>query len=399
MHVNCSQTGVPFLDLAAPHLELEEELVSVFRSALRSGDFIGGKMVEGFEGDFASFCGVKYCLGTGSGTDALRFALIAAGISAGDIALTVPNTFIATTEAISQAGAIADFVDVIESTCNMDPEKLREYLETRCSFEKSGGPIHREKGRRVKAVVPVHLYGQPADMDPIMELARKYGLLVIEDACQAHGAQYFSKRENAWLKAGSIGTAGAFSFYPGKNLGACGDAGAVTTNDSALAARVEMLRNHGQVKRYYHDMEGYNGRLDAIQAGILKEKLKHLDKWNLKRRERAAQYDELLVRAPGVAVPFAGPGVRPVWHLYVIRTKRRDALREHLAGQGVATGLHYPVPLHLQNCYSRMNLGAGSFPVAEAAASSLLSLPMGPTLTRGQVERVSDLIAGFLSKT
>ena len=285
---------VPFLDLVASHLELEEELVSVFRSALRTADFIGGSMVEGFEADFGAFCETKYCIGAGNGTDALRFAIIGAGVAPGDIAVTVPNTFIATTEAISQAGAIPDFVDVCESTCNMDPEKLREYLETRCSFEKSGKLMHREKGRPVTAVVPVHLYGQPVDMDPVLTLAEKYGLLVIEDACQAHGAEYFSKRENAWKKAGSLGTAAAFSFYPGKNLGACGEAGAVTTNDAALAARVSMLRNHGQARKYYHDMEGYNGRLDAIQAGILRVKLKRLPEWNEKRRELAALYNELL---------------------------------------------------------------------------------------------------------
>ena len=389
------QNEIPFLDLAAPHLELEEELVALFRSALETADFIGGSRVEDFESDFAAFCGAKYCAGCGNGTDALRFALIAAGVAPGDIALTVPNTFIATTEAISQAGAIPDFVDVSESTCNMDPEKLREYLETRCSFEKSGRLLHREKGRPVTAVVPVHLYGRPADMDPISSLAEKYGLLVIEDACQAHGAQYFSKRRNCWQTAGSMGTAAAFSFYPGKNLGACGDAGAVTTNDPALAERVAMIRNHGQSRKYHHDIEGYNGRLDAIQASILGAKLRRLPRWNQKRCEIASLYNELLGETRGVSIPLADPGVRPVWHLYVIMTGRRDALQKHLADHGVATGLHYPVPLHLQNCYRPMNLGAGSFPVAEAAAARILSLPMGPTLETAQVERVCELILGF----
>ncbi|MDR3569094.1 MAG: DegT/DnrJ/EryC1/StrS family aminotransferase [Syntrophobacteraceae bacterium] len=385
---------VPFLDLATPHHELEEELVAVFRSALKTAGFIGGPMVEGFEEDFAAFCETKYCVGVGSGTDALRFALIAAGIAPGEIVVTVPNTFIATTEAISQAGAIPDFVDVCESTCNMDPEKLGEYLEKRC-VEKSGRLFHRESGRPVAGVIPVHLYGQPADMAPILRLAKEYNLIVIEDACQAHGAQYFSKPENSWKRAGSMGHASAFSFYPGKNLGACGEAGAVTTDDPALCDRVRMLRDHGQAKKYHHDVEGWNGRLDAIQAGLLQVKLKRLPEWNEKRLERAALYNELLANVPGVTVPFVLPGTKPAWHLYVIQTERRDALQKHLADNGVATGLHYPVPLHLQNSYRAMNLFPGSFPAAEAAASRILSLPMGPTLTTGQVERVSELIRGF----
>ncbi|MGA2227659.1 MAG: DegT/DnrJ/EryC1/StrS family aminotransferase, partial [Syntrophobacteraceae bacterium] len=245
---------IPFLDLITPHRKLEEELVEIFRTTLRSAAFIGGPMVEGFENDFAKFCGTKYCIGVGSGTDALRFALMAAGVQAGDIVITVPNTFIATTEAISQAGALPGFVDILESTCNMDPEKLREYLETRCDTGSSGKPVHRETGRPVTAVVPVHLYGQPADMDPILELAEKYGLIVIEDACQAHGAEYYSERAKGWKKAGSIGAAGAFSFYPGKNLGACGEAGAVTTGDEAMARKIRMIRDHGQAKKYYHDI-------------------------------------------------------------------------------------------------------------------------------------------------
>lgn len=391
-----SSGPVPFLDLVTPCLELEEELVQVFRSTLKTAGFIGGPMVEGFESDFAAFCETNYCVGVGSGTDALRFALIGAGICPGDIVITVPNTFIATTEAISQAGATADFVDVCQATCNMDPEKLRQYLESQCE-EKSGRLYHREKGRPVAGVVPVHLYGQIADMDPIMALAKKYNLVVIEDACQAHGAQYFSKRENSWQMAGSIGAAAAFSFYPGKNLGACGEAGAVTTGDTALAAKVRMLRDHGQAKKYYHDVEGWNGRLDAIQAGILQVKLKRLHEWNQKRSESAALYSELLGNVRGVTVPAVGPEVRPAWHLYVIQTDRRDALQQHLADNCVTTGLHYPVPLHLQNSYRAMNLPPGSFPVAEAAASRILSLPMGPALSKFQVERVSNLICRFMA--
>ncbi len=275
-----SLSSIPFLDLVTPHLELEQELTRVFQQAVRTAGFIGGSMVENFENAFATFCGTTHSVAVNSGTDALRFALMAAGVRQGDVAVTVPHTFIATTEAISQAGALAEFVDVDERTYNMDPEKLREYLEQKCTTDTSGKLTSRRSGRPVTAIVPVHLYGQMADMDAILELADRFGLIVVEDACQAHGAQYFSRKQNRWLTAGSIGKTAAFSFYPGKNLGACGEAGAVTTNDQTLAAQVRMLRDHGQAKKYYHDVEGYNGRLDAIQAGILYVKLQHLAEWN-----------------------------------------------------------------------------------------------------------------------
>ncbi len=264
---------IPFVDLVTPHLEIEEELVSVFRGALKTAGFVGGPMVEDFEWDFAEYCGAQYCVGVGSGTDALRFSLIAAGVQAGDTVVTVPNTFIATTEAISQAGARPDFVDIEERTYTMDPRRLQEYLETRCCLDRATGKLLNQQTRRpVTAIIPVHLYGQTADMDPILELAERHNLIVIEDACQAHGAEYFSSKQNRWMRAGSIGRAASFSFYPGKNLGACGEAGAVTTNDQGLAERVRMLCDHGQVRKYHHDIEGYNGRLDAIQAGVLRAK-------------------------------------------------------------------------------------------------------------------------------
>ncbi|MFZ2446282.1 MAG: DegT/DnrJ/EryC1/StrS family aminotransferase [Syntrophobacteraceae bacterium] len=388
--------NIPFLDLITPHSELEEELVSVFRSALRCAGFIGGPAVDGFEGDFARFCGTEHCIGVASGTDALRFALMAAGVESGDIVVTVPNTFIATTEAISQAGALPDFVDIDETTCNMDPEKLAEYIETRCETGAAGKLIHREKGRPVAAVVPVHLYGRPAAMDPILDLAGRYGLKVVEDACQAHGAEYFSRTGTLWKKAGSMGAAGAFSFYPGKNLGACGEAGAVTTNDESVARKIRMIRDHGQARKYFHDIEGYNGRLDAIQAGILRVKLGRLSEWNEKRRRVAARYNELLDKVEGIVLPAEDSETRSVYHLYVMRTEKRDALKGWLEENRVGTGLHYPLPLHLQNSYRSMNYGPGSFPVAEASASRILSLPMGPTLTESQVERVAGLVARFM---
>src|SRR5580658_8067935 len=296
--------NIPFLDLITPHMELEKELTAVVHKVLATAGFIGGPMVEEFENAFATFCDTTHAVAISSGTDALRFAIMVCGIQPGDVVVTVPHTFIATTEAISQAGAFPEFVDIDERTYNMDPEKLREYLEKQCEKDKSGKLISRRSGRPVTAVVPVHLYGQMADMDAIQELADRYRLTVIEDACQAHGAEYLSRKHNRWMKAGSMGRAAAFSFYPGKNLGACGEAGAVTTNDADVAKKISMLRDHGQAQKYYHDMEGYNGRLDALQAGLLHTKLAHLAKWNAQRRERAAEYNRLFAATDEVVAPF-----------------------------------------------------------------------------------------------
>lgn len=393
-----TQNGkIPFVDLVTLHRELEVELLEVCKRAFETAGFIGGPEVEGFEREFAEYCDVKRCVGVGSGTDALRFALIGAGVQPGDIAVTVSHTFIATTEAISQTGACPDFVDIDGRTFTMDPEKLRQYLETWCVLEPSTGRyVHKKLGRPVTAVVPVHLYGQTADMDPILDLAARYKLLVIEDACQAHGAQYFSKRQNRWLKAGSIGRAAAFSFYPGKNLGACGEGGAVTTNDEGLARKVAMLRDHGQSKKYYHDVEGYNGRLDSLQAGILRVKLRHLSKWNEQRRQSARIYDELLAPLGGsVICPYQSNSSKPVYHLYVVRTPFRDELQKHLNEAGIGTGIHYPIPIHLQAAYASRGWKRGDFPNTEAAASEILSLPMFAGLTVEQQKRVTESISQF----
>ncbi len=390
--------GIPFLDLVAPHAELEQELTAVFQKALRTAGFIGGTMVEEFEKAFANFCGSEYAIGVSSGTDALRFALMACGVQAGDVVVTVPNTFIATTEAISQAGALPEFVDIDERTYNMDPAKLRHYLEDQCEMNSSGRLTSRRSGRPVSAVIPVHLYGQTADMDPILDLAERYGLIVIEDACQAHGAEYFSHKHGRWMKAGSMGRAAAFSFYPGKNLGACGEAGAVTVNDATLAGKIKMLRDHGQAKKYYHDAEGYNGRLDAIQAGLLHVKLAHLAKWNTQRRERAAEYNRLFAACDCSANPPYEPSwSRAVHHLYVIRTEDREGMMNHLKRWEIGTGIHYPIPLHLQKAYVRLNYKLGDFPVAEKAAATIVSLPMFPQLTAGQQARVVEEIFNFVS--
>jgi len=390
---------IPFLDLVTPHLELEEELVSVFRGALETAGFVGGQIVEDFERAFAQFCDTQYCVGVSSGTDALRFALMAAGVAPGDIAITVPNTFIATTEAISQAGAQPDFVDIDVRTYNMDSAKLQDYLESRCNIDSATGKLVHQKTRRaVTAIVPVHLYGQTADLDPILDLAEQYNLIVIEDACQAHGAEYFSKRENCWRKAGSMGRAAAFSFYPGKNLGACGEAGAVTTNDEQMAHKIRMLREHGQPKKYFHDVEGYNGRLDSIQAGILSVKLRHLAEWNRKRRQAAQRYDEMFSLVGGVIAPHQPDWSRAVYHLYVIRVQNREGLQKHLAEAKVDTGIHYPLPLHLQKAYANLGYRKGDFPVAEGIASEILSLPMYPQLRPEQQHRVANEVFNFFGR-
>ena len=391
-----ASNDIPFLDLVTPHVELEEELTAVFRRALFTAGFVGGPMVEEFEQAFAAFCDTSHSVAVNSGTDALRFAIMACGIESGDVVLTVPNTFIATTEAISQAGAVPEFIDIDENTYNMSVERLQEFLEQGCTRNTSGRLVSKRHQRPVTAIVPVHLYGQMADMDSILRLANQYGLTVIEDACQAHGAEYFSGKLNRWMKAGTMGQAAAFSFYPGKNLGACGEGGAVTTNDASVAAKIRMIREHGQAKKYYHDMEGYNGRLDSVQCGLLQVKLGHLAQWNARRRDRAAEYDRLLAGNEAITCPYEPSWSRAVYHLYVVRSADRDGLAKHLKAAGIGTGIHYPVPLHLQKAYKGMNYRETDFPVATRLAGEILSLPMFPQLSSEQQTRVTDGILGFV---
>lgn len=392
--------NVPFLDLKIQFREIEREVLPMVKEAMENAAFIGGPQVNGFESEFAAFCDSKYCAGVNSGTDAIRFALMAAGVGPGDLVVTVPHTFIATTEAISQVGAKPVFVDIDPKTYNMDPNKLEDYLRKRLGgisasnqppAPRTQNPETRTQSRP-KAVIPVHIYGQPADMDPILEIAGKHNLVVIEDACQAHGALYKGK------KAGSMGLAGAFSFYPGKNLGAYGEGGAVVTGSEELANKVRMIRDHGQAKKYYHDLEGYNGRLDAIQAGVLRIKLRRLAEWNNARRRNAALYDELLRSIPGVTIPFQADYATSVYHLYVILVDDRDSLQKYLGDKGVGAGLHYPVPLHLQKAYGSDGYKRGDFPVTESVASRLLSLPMFPELKKEQIEYVAASISEFSQK-
>jgi dTDP-4-amino-4,6-dideoxygalactose transaminase len=389
--------NIPFLDLVTPHVELEQELTGVFLQALRTAGFIGGPVVDQFEKAFANFCDASYSVALSNGTDALRLAIMTCGVQPGDVVVTVPHTFIATTEAISQAGAIPEFVDIDECTYNLSVEMLQRFLEEQCTRDTDGKLISLRSGRPVTAVVPVHLYGQMADMDSILRLASQYGLTVIEDACQAHGAEYFSKELNRWMKAGTMGRAAAFSFYPGKNLGACGEAGAVTTNDAELANKVRVLRDHGQVEKYYHDVEGYNCRMDAIQAGLLHIKLAHLTNWNLRRRERANEYNRLLANNEAMSLPYEPSWSRAVYHLYVVRTEDREGLRAHLGKVGIGTGIHYPVPLHLQKAYTSLRYSPEDFPIATRVATEIVSLPMFPQLTVDQQIRVAEEIQVFTS--
>jgi dTDP-4-amino-4,6-dideoxygalactose transaminase len=384
--------AIPFLDLVSPHKALKDELMAVLNKAIDTAGYVGGPMVKGFEEEFAKFCNAKHCIAVNSGTDALRFAYIAGGIKQGDEVITVPNTFIATSESITQAGGQIVFVDIDEKTYNLDPVKLRAFLETNCTKEPTGRTINKKTKRPVTAVVPVHLYGQPADMDAILEIAAKWNLAVFEDCCQAHGAEYFSRKQNKWLKAGSMGKAAAFSFYPGKNLGALGEGGAITTNDDEIARICRQLRDHGQAQKYYHDMEGYNGRLDAIQCGFLSVKLAHLPEWTEARRRNAKRYNELLKPVAGIITPHEPEWSKAVYHLYVVRTKNREAVQKKLGEKGIATGLHYPVPLHLQKAYSQLGYKTGDFPATEKTATEILSLPMFPGLTEEQVKTVVEAL-------
>ncbi len=364
---------VPLLDLGAQYRSIREELTPVLQSVLESTAFAGGPFVAAFEKEFAAYCGCEQALGVSSGTSALWLALVGLGVGAGDEVITVPNTFIATAEAISFCGATPVFVDVDPETCTMDSDLLEPAITS-----------------RTKAIIPVHLYGQPADMDPILAVARRHGLIVIEDACQAHGAEYKGR------KAGTLGDAGCFSFYPGKNLGAYGEAGAVVTNDAELAQKIRMLRDHGQSEKYKHAMIGWNDRMDGLQGAVLSVKLRHLDYWNDARRERAGFYDELLEDLPYIVLPHEAPYARHVYHIFAVRVPERDKLLAILNSQGIGCAIHYPVPIHLQEAYEFLGYRRGSFPVAERIAQEVLSLPMYAEMTIRQLETVADALASLL---
>lgn len=357
---------IPFLDLKAQHAPLRDEILAAIARVVDESAFAGGPYVAAFEKDFAAYCGASHCVGLASGTDALWFALLALGVGPGDEVITVPATFMATAEAITYCGARPVFVDIDPQTYTLDPRLLEQAITP-----------------RTKAIIPVHLFGQPADLDPILDLARRRGLFVIEDACQAHGADYRGHR------AGSLGIAGCFSFYPGKNLGAFGEAGAVVTNDDALRRKVEMLRDHGQARKYHHDLVGWNGRMDGIQGAVLSIKLKHLERTNAARRVHAAHYHRRLAHFGQIITPYEATYARHVYHIYALRVSQRDRVLRELGERGIGCGIHYPVPVHLQAAYRQLGHQPGDFPVAERCASELLSLPMFPELTDEQVESVA----------
>lgn len=360
---------VPFLDIKAQHATLKEAIAAGLQEVLDNTSFAGGPQVAKFEENFARFCQCDHAVGVGSGTEALWMALLALNIGRGDEVITTPGTFIATAEAISFCGATPVFVDIDEKTYNINPALIEPAITS-----------------KTKAIVPVHLFGQLADMDPILEVAKKHNLVVVEDACQAHGAEYNGRR------AGSLANAGCFSFYPGKNLGAYGEAGAVVTNDQKLAEKLRMFRDHGQKEKYYHSIVGWNGRMDGFQGAVLDVKLPHLPDWTDARRNNAALYNDLLDNVSEVTTPFEADYAKHVYHVYAIRTQNRDVLMKDLSEQGITCGIHYPVPLHLQEAYQFLDYGQGDFPVAETCAREFISLPMYPELPEESIHYVTEKI-------
>ena len=381
--------NIPFVDLRAQHEQVRLEIELVMKDIIDRSSFIGGSYLAAFEAQFAEYLGVKQVVGVANGTDALWLALAALGVGPGDAVITTPNTFIATVEAITRAGSQPLFVDIDLATSTLDPDLLRQFLEQDCRRTDDGRVVHLKSGLRVAAILPVHLYGLPANMQPILELAAEYGLLVVEDACQAHGAKV--RVNGTWQRVGGLGAAAGFSFYPAKNLGAMGDGGALSTNDAELAAKLRILRDHGSSDKYIHlTPNGWNSRLDALQAAVLAIKLKKLDEWNARRRAAAEFYRLALAGLP-LALPVEPDYAEHVYHLYVVRTAGRETLRKELSERGVGVGLHYPIPLHLQAAYAHLGLPPGSFPNAEGSAATLLSLPMHPALTEAQVQQVAQI--------
>jgi dTDP-4-amino-4,6-dideoxygalactose transaminase len=356
--------NIPLVGLFDQYLQIKPEVEKAIERVLSSTQFVGGAELRAFEEEFAAYCEVESCVGVANGTDAIYLALRALGIGKGDEVITVSHTFIATAEAITLTGASPVFIDIKEDTMLMDPALIEAAITP-----------------RTKAIIPVHLYGQTCEMDPILDIAWRHGLKVVEDAAQAQGARWKGKR------AGSIGDVASFSFYPGKNLGAYGDAGGVVSNDQKLMERLRIIANHGSVTKYTHECEGVNSRLDALQAAILRVKLRRLDEWNAQRRQHAAYYVEQLKESQLTPVAIH-PDAEPVWHLFVVRTQGRDELQKRLAEAGIVTGIHYPTPLHLQPAYAYLNIPRGALPVTERVANEIVSLPMYPELTRSQLEAV-----------
>ena len=362
---------IPFLDLKAQYQSIKDEISEAINAVLESGHFVLGEHVEAFEREFATYCGTRYGVAVNSGTSALHLALLALGIGPGDEVITVPFTFVATVAAIQYTGARPVFVDIDPTSYTLDPNQLESAI-----------------GSSTKAIIPVHLYGQPADMTAVSEIARRHGVAVIEDACQAHGAEHFGKR------VGSLGDLACFSFYPGKNLGAYGEGGIAVTDHEPYVRTIRMLRDWGQERKYHHVLKGYNYRLEAIQGTILGVKLRHLEYWTRARLGHARLYDTLLSPSP-VKTPKAMPHARHVYHVYAVRSRERDALQSYLQTRGIQTGIHYPIPVHLQKAYADLGYRKGDFPHSERAATEVLSLPMYPELSSTAIEQVAQAIRAF----
>jgi dTDP-4-amino-4,6-dideoxygalactose transaminase len=363
---------IPLVDLGAQYARMKDEIDGAIAAVIRNAAFISGPYVEKFEAEFADYCGTRFAIGMSNGTDALRVALLACNVKPADEVIVPVNTFIATAEAVSMIGARVRFVDVRPSEYGIDAHQVKAAINS-----------------QTRAVIPVHLYGYPADIDSLNEIALTYGLSIVGDAAQAHGALYHGR------PVGTLGDVVCFSFYPGKNLGAYGDAGAVVTNDPEIARRAAMLRDHGRVAKYEHEIEGLNCRMDGLQAAILSVKLKHLEDWTERRRTHAATYNRLLAGIDTLVLPRLPDDMRAVFHLYVVRTPRRNELQKVLSDAGIATGIHYPIPLHLQQAYAYMHLNRGAFPVAEEQADQILSLPLYPEMEKEQIDYICDSIHAF----
>lgn len=363
---------VPFLDLKSPYIELKDELDTAYKRVMESGWYILGKECEAFEKEFANYCGTKYCIGVGNGLDALHLILRAYDIGKGDEVIVPANTYIATWLAVSYAGAKPVPVEPNEKTYNINPTLIEKAIT-----------------ERTKAIIAVHLYGQPADMDPINELAKEYNLKVIEDAAQAHGAKYKGRR------AGSLGNAAGFSFYPGKNLGAIGDGGAITTNDPILAEKAKVLRNYGSRIKYYNEIKGFNSRLDELQAALLRVKLARLDEWNKRRSSVANKYLEGLHNSNGIILPYVAEWAEPSWHLFAVCCAKRDDFKSYLSKNGVDTLIHYPIPPHLSEAYADTAYKVGDFPITEQIAKSVLSLPIGPHISDVEISEIRIKISNY----
>jgi len=386
---------VPFVDLTEQHREIRDEIDAAIGEIIDQSRFVGGPQVESFERHFAAYCGTRYAVACKSGTDALKLALMAVGVGKGEEVITVPHTFIATVEAITSVGAHPVFVDIDKATYHMSPDRVAEFLEGECRVEKDGSVVNKNSDRPVVALLPVHLYGLPSDMEPLLALADRFGLKVVEDAAQAHGASYHLDGQEK--RTGTFGQVGAFSFYPGKNLGALGEGGAVVTDEQDRDQGMRLWRDHGQSEKYVHvSPDGWNMRLDTLQCAVLSLKLKKLDEWNEKRRQAAQWYRERLQDDDRIVLPVEPSGRKHVYHLFIVRVPNRHQVREELSKHGIGVGLHYPISLHLQKAYQHLGYKRGDLPASEAVAKSILSLPMFPHLLEEQVDYVCRTLTAAL---